>query len=728
MKKPFKFYHTVMAILVFGILVFSNQAHAETEISGNITSNTIWTLTNSPYHITETVFVYSGAILTIEPGVIVRADAEKYLQIAGTLIARGSESSPIIFTSYNAGESWGGIKFIDSAVDAQLGNNYLYISGSIIEYADIEKSVWDCIRIEGTSPFISHSNIHNCANGIFIYNSNYSDASSTVIYSNIIKDIPIGYGVQQTNKVTDVSLVKIINNEISNTGTGIVSHNGQGPQIKDNILTNNKRGVELETSRNFIIENNLIDIPLSSQETSIGMNIVSNSTGTIQYNDLINNASTQPSNSALNIHNSDLVVQFNTITASSDTTIRVNCLGAINCSTIDSNNIYNTAISGYAIWNWGNVDINAPNNYWGIVSSLEIDNKIHDYYDDPSWGKVIYNPYFLSVIESAGSDKIASTPTCTSWTYSTWTACSFSGQQTRSIISSFPNNCVGGNPVLAQSCTYIPPPPPACTFWTYSDYGACVNGQQTRIITSSQPTNCIGGNPVLNQSCTVPQPNQGQQSSQPIQPTCSEDIWSCSDWGVCSLQGSQTRNCNKTFDCAAIQTSLPATSRFCETPSQTLLENPINNGSVLGQANSTTGINNGIFDKSLQNRLRGYILLQVESRGEAWYVNPADGKRYYMPDGATAYEMMRKFGLGITNADLAKLPQEKENKKYPSLYKNLKGKILLQVESHGEAWYINPKTGYRYYMQNGEATYSLMRFQSLGITNADLSKIPEGVL
>ncbi len=124
--------------------------------------------------------------------------------------------------------------------------------------------------------------------------------------------------------------------------------------------------------------------------------------------------------------------------------------------------------------------------------------------------------------------------------------------------------------------------------------------------------------------------------------------------------------------------------------------------------------------------LKGRILLQVESHGEAWYVNPNDGKRYYMKDGSTAYQMMRQFGLGITNTDLAKLPQEGEAKSYPTALSNLKGKILLQVQSHGEAWYVHPQTGIRYYLKDGEAAYNLMRHYSLGITNKNLEAIPEG--
>ncbi|MFH0873457.1 MAG: hypothetical protein V1846_01305 [Candidatus Komeilibacteria bacterium] len=61
-------------------------------------------------------------------------------------------------------------------------------------------------------------------------------------------------------------------------------------------------------------------------------------------------------------------------------------------------------------------------------------------------------------------------------------------------------------------------------------------------------------------------------------------------------------------------------------------------------------------DTKLVNKLKGRILLQVQQHGEAWYVNPTDGKRYYMKDGAAAYEMLRKFGQGITDTDISKIP------------------------------------------------------------------------
>ena len=74
--------------------------------------------------------------------------------------------------------------------------------------------------------------------------------------------------------------------------------------------------------------------------------------------------------------------------------------------------------------------------------------------------------------------------------------------------------------------------------------------------------------------------------------------------------------------------------------------------------NSTNPLGKGklTYSTSLANRLKGRILLQVESRGEAWYVSPVDGKRYYMADGEAAYQIMRFLSLGITNVDIRKIP------------------------------------------------------------------------
>lgn len=129
-------------------------------------------------------------------------------------------------------------------------------------------------------------------------------------------------------------------------------------------------------------------------------------------------------------------------------------------------------------------------------------------------------------------------------------------------------------------------------------------------------------------------------------------------------------------------------------------------------------------DDSLVKRLSGRILLQTESYGRAWYITPTNGTRYYLKDGLTAYEIMRTLGLGITNTDLAKIPTTTTGQRNGKLAGRLSGRILLQVENRGEAWYVNPLDGLRYYLKDGEAAYALMKKFALGVSNADLRTIP----
>lgn len=120
--------------------------------------------------------------------------------------------------------------------------------------------------------------------------------------------------------------------------------------------------------------------------------------------------------------------------------------------------------------------------------------------------------------------------------------------------------------------------------------------------------------------------------------------------------------------------------------------------------------------EDLSSKLKGRILLQVESKGEAWYVNPKDSKRYYMANGAEAYNIMRNLGVGVTNKDLEKIKSDK------NIAKKQLGKIFLQVESKGEAYYID-SNGNANYLKDGDAAYQIMRKLGLGIKTSDLNKI-----
>ena len=54
----------------------------------------------------------------------------------------------------------------------------------------------------------------------------------------------------------------------------------------------------------------------------------------------------------------------------------------------------------------------------------------------------------------------------------------------------------------------------------------------------------------------------------------------------------------------------------------------------------------------------------------------------------------------------------------------LSGRIVLQVQQHGEAWYINPTDNRRYYLGTPSDAFDVMRFLGLGIAKNDLDAIP----
>ncbi|MFA5318043.1 MAG: hypothetical protein WC323_01010, partial [Patescibacteria group bacterium] len=147
------------------------------------------------------------------------------------------------------------------------------------------------------------------------------------------------------------------------------------------------------------------------------------------------------------------------------------------------------------------------------------------------------------------------------------------------------------------------------------------------------------------------------------------------------------------------------------------------------------------------DRLSGKILLDVERNGEAWYVYPEDKKRYYLGRPNDAFEIMRELGLGITNKDLIKISAGKgqpqvagikiandknatttEAQIDDNLTKRLSGRIVIQAEEKGEAWYINPADQKRYYLGRPEDAFSIMREKGLGITKKDLALVSKNVL
>lgn len=119
--------------------------------------------------------------------------------------------------------------------------------------------------------------------------------------------------------------------------------------------------------------------------------------------------------------------------------------------------------------------------------------------------------------------------------------------------------------------------------------------------------------------------------------------------------------------------------------------------------------------ETLAGRLKGRILLRVESKGQAWYILPGTEKRAFLGRPADAFRIMRELGLGIT---------EKDYTAWKGIAPaRLSGQILLRVQAHGEAYYANPLDLKLHYLGRPADAFAVMRTLGLGVTDKSLNEI-----
>ena len=172
--------YMVMAALV----ILALNAGAE-DVGGDITQDTTWTLANSPYVVTSTVYVKNGAVLTIEAGVEVRFTSNTSLVVgqgeAGTLAASGTAVKRILFTSNNTASpakgDWHQIHLADSCTP-----------DSLMEWCTVEYGGGlmndQSVNVEGCSPTLRNIEVlDSSGNGINIYNA--SPTLETSIVQNV---------------------------------------------------------------------------------------------------------------------------------------------------------------------------------------------------------------------------------------------------------------------------------------------------------------------------------------------------------------------------------------------------------------------------------------------------------------------------------------------------------------------------------------------------------------
>jgi hypothetical protein len=158
------------------------------------------------------------------------------LQVFGELVAQGTSSSGITFTSVQdskAAGDWGQIVFYDSSVDASYDGNGDYASGSIFEYCTVEYG--SGIEVKTGNTFINQSTIrYNSGTGIKSTNGARHQISNNIISNNQGGDA--GISISGTGYITG----NTISDNDGNDGGGIEVSGSL--IISGNTIENNKAG------------------------------------------------------------------------------------------------------------------------------------------------------------------------------------------------------------------------------------------------------------------------------------------------------------------------------------------------------------------------------------------------------------------------------------------------------------------------------------------------------
>lgn len=409
-------------------------------LGGIISSDMVLERANSPYWVIGNVLVREGVRMSIEPGVRVVFGDAKGIQINGTLVARGTESDSIVFTSEEpVTVKWARILFADSSADAVLDAEGNYLSGSVLEYCRIEqggKGVSAEVQMENASPFIHRSWIaFSESRGIAAL------GTSVIAECDIVRNEGGGIGFTGPWPWQSALRGQIRANRIDSNATlaDINWHSGGGillqgaVDVVDNVITRNGStarttggGLYVECcggartiSGNRIEGNRGLDYGAGQFSGDTLVNnifrgntnrwgaVIDANSSHLSGNIIEGNVQVQPSGN--NINYPVIILRSTTFVRN---TVRDNrtmdqMAGAVQISwgsnPVTGNNFLNPDLA-YELTNSNSStspNVDASGNWWGTADEMQIQGRIFDWFDDASKGIVGYTPFLTAPAEGA---------------------------------------------------------------------------------------------------------------------------------------------------------------------------------------------------------------------------------------------------------------------------------------------------------------------------------------
>jgi hypothetical protein len=336
----------VLFILLSGLFTF-NYSYAQTYVSGGIYSNTTWTTAGSPYIVTGNITLFTGANLTIQPGVVVKfRNGHSINAGSNSIIAQGTPIDSITFTSDSTSPVAG--CYSGLILGSTVSTTYSYCN-FFYAYAGLTNAPpGTIVHCTFKSDYVGISSALN----VYIDSCNFSEDSYAL---------------------SNINVCSVTHCNVTDCGQGFTETSNS--IIDSCIISNNRIGVGDVYFEDNTVENSQI---LSSSDIGIQLEIGN----TIKYCEISFNG-IGINGSAIND------VFYNSI---SNNKIGIEYYqDSVYCNSICNNTQYNVVNENSFSTNEYIID-----NYWCTADSMKIDSSIYDGYKNSNLGLLFFKPFNLS--------------------------------------------------------------------------------------------------------------------------------------------------------------------------------------------------------------------------------------------------------------------------------------------------------------------------------------------
>jgi len=174
-----------------GALESTYTIFRSTKISGIVSGQLKKEL--SPYLLTDSMIIPQSLSLTVDPGVIIKVNSGKSINVYGQLILSGSDDDSIYFENNSVYSNyWNGISFYDESIDSSIISKCVF------------RNAYQSIKCYNEKVYIKNNHFYN--NGILC-----EDSSKVIITDNIFSYIS-GFTGGNVIKCDEYSTVEISDN------------------------------------------------------------------------------------------------------------------------------------------------------------------------------------------------------------------------------------------------------------------------------------------------------------------------------------------------------------------------------------------------------------------------------------------------------------------------------------------------------------------------------------